>query len=345
MSRRILVTGATGLIGRALLPALRSDQVIPLARSAADLPGCLQCDLSDPDATRQAVQEIRPDAIVHLAGGTAASREELYRKNVLATVHLLEAAARLDPRPYVLVFGSAAEYGDAPGELIPETAPLRPVTEYGRAKAAQTALASWLAGARQIPLTILRPFNLVSPRLPLSSALGNMRQQLLAPHPPTPSPIPSPRPGEGEKSGVSSGGVGRAAAPLSRRLGGDGRGDGGEGPAGAEVPVRCGNLEIVRDFVPLASVVEGVRRLLDRPAPGRVINLCSGVGITLGEILDAMAERLGVTLRIVRDPALAALPAAPRAVGDPSAFFAATGLAIAPTPRALAALLLSEEAV
>jgi tetratricopeptide (TPR) repeat protein len=52
-----------------------------------------------------------------------------------------------------------------------------------------------------------------------------------APHPPTPSPIPSPRPGEGEKNGVSSEGegVGGVGAPLSRGLGGDGRGDGGEG--------------------------------------------------------------------------------------------------------------------
>jgi arylsulfatase A-like enzyme len=57
------------------------------------------------------------------------------------------------------------------------------------------------------------------------------RENLLAPHPPAPSPIPSPRPGEGEKNSTSSAGEGRAAAPLSRGLRGDGRGDGGEGPS------------------------------------------------------------------------------------------------------------------
>jgi amino acid adenylation domain-containing protein/non-ribosomal peptide synthase protein (TIGR01720 family) len=61
----------------------------------------------------------------------------------------------------------------------------------------------------------------------------NLSVLLEAPHPPTPSPIPSPRPGEGEKSSLSSGGVGREEAPLSRGLGGDGRGDGGEGLARA----------------------------------------------------------------------------------------------------------------
>jgi amino acid adenylation domain-containing protein len=54
----------------------------------------------------------------------------------------------------------------------------------------------------------------------------------LAPHPPAPSPIPSLPPGEGEKNGGSLAGEGRVAAPLSRGLGGDGRGDGGEGLAG-----------------------------------------------------------------------------------------------------------------
>jgi amino acid adenylation domain-containing protein len=55
---------------------------------------------------------------------------------------------------------------------------------------------------------------------------------VLAPHPPTPSPIPSHPPGEGEESSTASEeGVCRAAAPLSRREGGDGRGGRGEGLA------------------------------------------------------------------------------------------------------------------
>jgi amino acid adenylation domain-containing protein/non-ribosomal peptide synthase protein (TIGR01720 family) len=52
---------------------------------------------------------------------------------------------------------------------------------------------------------------------------------VVAPHPPTPSPIPSPQPGEREKNSTALEGEERATAPLSRRLGGDGRGDGGEG--------------------------------------------------------------------------------------------------------------------
>jgi uncharacterized tellurite resistance protein B-like protein len=71
----------------------------------------------------------------------------------------------------------------------------------------------------------------------VSSLLEDIfREEEAAPQPPTPSPIPSQPPGEGEKSRISASGEDRAAAPLSRGLGGDGRGDGGEGLAGLDAP-------------------------------------------------------------------------------------------------------------
>jgi nucleoside-diphosphate-sugar epimerase len=289
---RLLVTGATGLIGRELLPVLRgSGEVFALGRSASDLPGYVRCDLSDPEPTRSAIGSLQPAVVVHLAGGPRPSRHDLYRDNVLATVHLLEAAAALRSPPYCIVFGSAAEYGDGATALLDESAPLRPVTEYGRAKVAQTTLAESIARARAVPLTVLRPFNVVSPHLPPSTALGNMRRQLLS----------------------------------------------AEGP---DRQVRCGRLDVVRDFIPLSSVVEVVRRLLERPAPGRVVNLCSGVGVEVGAILAAMGRRLGTALRIVQDPDLAALPAAVSIVGNPAAMREIAGPGIPPTPDALAEVLL-----
>jgi hypothetical protein len=73
-----------------------------------------------------------------------------------------------------------------------------------------------------------------------------------APHPPTPSPIPSPRPGEGEKNRDLS--LAREGAPLSRRTGGDGRGDGGEGAVRPHRPARASVLAQRRPAVHPRSV-------------------------------------------------------------------------------------------
>ena len=293
MTDPILVTGATGLIGRELTRSLLPfPQVHTASRSASSLPGHHVCDLSRPEESFALVDRVRPAAVVHLAGGTSPSRHELYEKNVLSTVNLMNAVARL-PRPaYCIIAGSAAEYGDTSRSPIDEAAPLSPVSEYGRAKVAQTTLAECIGRARGIPLTILRPFNVVSPLLPPSTALGNMRRQLL----------------------------------------------GSEGP---ERTVACGRLDLVRDYVPLSALVGVILHLLARPAPGLVLNVCSGAGISVGSILQAMGERLGAVLRIVQQPELLAIPAAPRVVGDPSRLAQVTGIRIAATAEGLAELLLS----
>jgi GDP-4-dehydro-6-deoxy-D-mannose reductase len=295
MATSILVTGATGLIGQELIIAISLPQgpwqVHSASRSESGLPGHYRCDLSRPEECMALIDEVRPDAIVHLAGGTSPDRYELYASNVLSTVNLMNAVGRL-PRPaYCIVFGSAAEYGDTPQSPIGEEAPLKPVSEYGRAKVAAITLAEILSRARGIPLTVLRPFNVVSPRLPASTALGNMRRQLLS-------------------------------------------------TEGSERTVTCGRLDLVRDYVPLSAVAEVILHLLGVPAPGQTLNVCSGVGITLGSILDAMAERLGVALRIVQSPELIGIPAAPRVIGDPGRLARETGIRFAVTAGDLAALLL-----
>lgn len=294
MADPILVTGATGLIGRELMHAISLSpghwQVHTASRSDSSFPGHHRCDLSRLEESVALVDEVRPAAVVHLAGGTSPSRHELYEKNVLSTVNLMNAVGRLRRAAYCIVFGSAAEYGETSQSPIGEAAPLKPVSEYGRAKVAQTTLAECIGRARGIPLTVLRPFNLVSPLLPISTALGNMRRQLLS-------------------------------------------ADGGERT------VTCGRLDLVRDYVPLPALAEVTLHLLAGPAPDQVLNVCSGVGISVGSILEAMAKRLGVALRIVQTPELLDIPAAPRVVGDPARLARVTGIRIAASAEGMAKLL------
>lgn len=65
---RVVVTGASGLLGRAVQARLSSEQheVLALANSRAT-PPLVQLDLLDTDALRKTLQDFKPDVIVHAA--------------------------------------------------------------------------------------------------------------------------------------------------------------------------------------------------------------------------------------------------------------------------------------
>ncbi|HEX6511970.1 MAG TPA: NAD(P)-dependent oxidoreductase [Chloroflexota bacterium] len=134
---RILLTGATGLIGRHLLPLLTSEhEVVAVSRSAAslgDTPGVTPCpmDLSlplDPGALPE-----RVDAIIHLAQSQR-HREfpdgavDIFRVNVAATAELLDYARRAGARQFVFAStGGVCGFKNGP---ITETDPPMPVGFY-----------------------------------------------------------------------------------------------------------------------------------------------------------------------------------------------------------------------
>ncbi|MBK9989750.1 MAG: TIGR01777 family protein [Verrucomicrobia bacterium] len=120
-SMRFLVSGASGLVGRALVPFLRSQghEVIRLVRHKAHGPDEV---FWDPEKGVLDLASVRMlDAVVHLAGAnvaegrwTAARREEIRASRVLGTRTLVTALDRLRHRPFVLVTASATGfYGDA----------------------------------------------------------------------------------------------------------------------------------------------------------------------------------------------------------------------------------------
>ena len=64
-------------------------------------------------------------------------------------------------------------------------------------------------------------------------------------------------------------------------------------------------------------MVDTVVRLLELEEWPPILNVCSGVGVELGDLLEAMASALGLRLRLLI-PELAAIPAAEKIVGDAS---------------------------
>lgn len=128
---RIAVTGASGLIGTALVRSLRADghHVSRLVRRPART-----ADEIEWDPARLYVDAaglVGVDAVVHLAGAGVGERRwsEAYKKEirdsrVLGTRAIAEALASLADPPKVLVCGTAlGYYGDTGSRAVDESAP------------------------------------------------------------------------------------------------------------------------------------------------------------------------------------------------------------------------------
>ena len=103
-SDSVLVTGATGFVGRCLLERLRESgaRVTGISRNPPASGGAdhRACDLEDEAAVQRLFDEIRPSHVIHLASLVTGSRDlnavvPTFRANLAAAVHLLAAAARI----------------------------------------------------------------------------------------------------------------------------------------------------------------------------------------------------------------------------------------------------------
>jgi nucleoside-diphosphate-sugar epimerase len=135
---KALVSGATGFVGRAACAELleRGHDVAAMVRRPGSEPsGCagVQGELADAAALTRAVQDVRPDCVIHLAAEIASQRDasKIAEVNVEGTRRLLAACAAGEPR---FVFASTVVTGDAGGAQLDEDSPLTVETAYGRSK-------------------------------------------------------------------------------------------------------------------------------------------------------------------------------------------------------------------
>jgi UDP-glucose 4-epimerase len=115
----VLVTGASGFVGRALVARLRAAgrRVVAAGRPGSALPEAdraLRAAAPDPGALRRALAGERVDIVFHCAayGVDPADRDpaQMLAANVAAPGAWVEAAAALGARAFVHV-GSCSEYG------------------------------------------------------------------------------------------------------------------------------------------------------------------------------------------------------------------------------------------
>jgi GDP-4-dehydro-6-deoxy-D-mannose reductase len=89
--------------------------------------------------------------------------------------------------------------------------------------------------------------------------------------------------------------------------------------------VNVGRLDVVRDLSDVRDVVRAYRLLVEHGTPGEAYNVCSGRGVTVRDVADALLSMSESPLELVVDPELVRPVDVPRLVGDPSRLRAATG--------------------
>jgi len=268
---RILVTGASGYVGRAVVRGLlaeghRTRLLCHTTRVAAPAGAEITFgDVLDPAGLTRAVAGV--DAVVHLAAiagvrRSFAQRDRFEELNVGGTRNLIEALTVAAPRggePPRLVFASSASvYGSPARQPIDETVPPDPASPYATSKLAAERAIVDAARAGRLGACTLRIFN----------AAGAVDGH-----------------GDPDDSRIIPKAVAVAAGRLSTmELYGDG--------------------SAVRDFVHIKDIATAFRAALAHCRPGRhdVFNV-GATPASMNGVIDAVRRITGRDVPLVRRPA------------------------------------------
>ena len=198
-TKRVLVTGASGFVGRPLVDALlRAGYAVrTVTRHQISFPDSVEVviipDLKNPIDWTPILQGV--DIIVHLAGPAHSKiSEDAYSEfdqvNWLATQRLADASKKATIERFVYISSVRAQVGASAVQPVREQDEPRPTNQYGRSKlAAEQAIR-----ASGVPFTIFRPVVIYGPhpkgnirtvvrlarsRLPLPVANFTSRRSLL----------------------------------------------------------------------------------------------------------------------------------------------------------------------
>jgi nucleoside-diphosphate-sugar epimerase/uncharacterized membrane protein len=168
----VLMTGASGFLGRALSAALAADyRVVGLDRKPADPErAAVSCDLTSDESVEEAMRQVksrygsRIAAVVHLAGYFDFSGEPnpLYQQvNVEGTRRLLHHLQALEVEQFVYASTMLVHAPTEPGVPISETSPVEPRWVYPQSKLETERAVERAHGA--IPYVLLRIAGVYSP--------------------------------------------------------------------------------------------------------------------------------------------------------------------------------------
>jgi GDP-4-dehydro-6-deoxy-D-mannose reductase len=269
---RILITGASGFIGRNLSTSAvqRGHEVIGTYLSnselnARDLPRdgvrWERLDMKDPARIRQLLDGVSPDAIFHLAAQAYAKKAwqdpvDTFQTNVIGTIGLYEAIRHRPPPKGTLLAASGAAYGVPTGLPIREDTPLNPTNPYGVSKACQ---------------------DMLSLQYYLNFGLRILRARLFG----------TTGPG---KTGDALNDFARQVAAYER--------------AGRPADLKVGNLDVSRDISDIRDVIDAMWLVFEKGDPAEPVNVGAGRSYSIRWVAERLVQLAKVPLKVSPDRSL-----------------------------------------
>lgn len=168
---RILVTGGAGFVGSHACKVLAQAGHVPVVfddlrrgnRWAVRWGPFVQASLEDREALLAAMREHRIDAVMHFAAYAYVSESvkhpsDYFRNNVSNSINLLDAMVEAGLSRLV-ISSTCATYGIPENLPISETTPQKPINPYGQSKKMLEEIAHWYDKCHGIRSVSLRYFN------------------------------------------------------------------------------------------------------------------------------------------------------------------------------------------
>jgi GDP-4-dehydro-6-deoxy-D-mannose reductase len=269
---RLLITGASGFIGRNLVAyaVASGHEVVGTYLAAHELNArgvpesgvtWKQLDMENAAGVAELVETVRPEGVFHLAAQAYAKKAwadpaGTFRTNVLGTIYLYEALRKHPPKHGTLLASSGSAYG-VPAELpVREDVPLNPTNPYGVSKACQDMLSLQYALNFDLRIVRARLFGTTGPGK-TGDALNDFAQQIAA----------------------------------IERTGKAGR-------------FKVGNLDTLRDVSDLRDVLKAMWRIFEVGEPTQPVNVGAGRSYSIRYIAEGLQKLSKVPVEIVQDPGL-----------------------------------------
>ncbi len=252
--KKVLITGIDGFTGVYLEELLLKagydvyGLVYPTGRNKKHL----TCNIVDKDDVSTALNAVKPEYIIHLAGISFVPHSDvrqIYDINFFGTLNILKALLDIGLKPEKIILASSANvYGNPSTDIIDETICPTPINHYAISKLAMEFKARTYFDRLNILIT--RPFNY--------TGIGQGGQFLIP----------------------------KIVKHFKER----------------KQEIELGNLDVVRDFSDVRFVATVYKELMECNTSSEIVNICSGRGVSLKEILRKMSSIAQHELRTKINP-------------------------------------------